>query len=692
MQVPASDPTQKMTLRVGEMDQAVAGGAVWFEHEAHFDPEGPGRLGLTHPAPAAATSASCRRPTGTAPAWEAYYKNTKWNQISTNETFGLPAPLGCCVTNGATKFTMDLFWSQSIRNDMYCRDDDDFCYISFPGRPGWEFHKSVYLKGHFPRTDAVTFAEQAPTNPPTTSASYTFTWASGTTMPGPNEAETSAWMAESNPVLTTADGNKYRVYLGVDPESANAYEPGDPVYWASTTIGLGADSSNGVSRWRRDLGSAWLGSCGVDQPKPAILSQLQGDSWVLQCRLTGNMSILPSNHVQVSWKLEAFRVDTRPGRGPGRPLGHAVDGHEGVRPERLRRHRRPRRGDRQRPGRQPVQLSSAFSAGDITTQHQRKVWYFGDGSVFEGGEGTLPSVPTTHTYAHPGTYPATLVYYAFDPARSSGRSSTRSRNGSSWRPEHGALAGGLGRSDRREPVRPTGRRGAALGGDEGPAVPSSAMSDPSPERPVPHAADDAAAAPISVTDAVGDDRRRRAVVEATAVGDHEITDSLPEDLNVSEYVGPYVFPNNNRRRVPGYLYLGLAVALAVLYFVTKSSTPVLINAGMLWAALGLALIGAYHLLSGFDLDVDEQDALVGGHEAGGVPRRPRLGPARVAWPAQPADVADPALLGGEPAGDPRAGARRRGRRRDHRLVHRAQPRGLVGPRRHARVGEPRPTA
>src|SRR3954447_4750463 len=98
---------------------------------------------------------------------------------------------------------------------------------------------------------------------------------------------------------------------------------------------------------------------------------------------------------------------------------------------------------------------------------------------------------------------------------------------------------------------------------------------------------------------------------ASAAGtDAEHRDELPEDLNVSEYVGPYVFPNNNRRRVPGYLYIGIALFLAVLYFVTKSSTPVLINAGMLWAALGLVLIGGYHLLSGFDLDVDEQDALV----------------------------------------------------------------------------------
>ena len=31
--------------------------------------------------------------------------------------------------------------------------------------------------------------------------------------------------------------------------------------------------------------------------------------------------------------------------------------------------------------------------------------------MFEGGAGTLPSMPAPHTYAHPGTYPAVLVYY-----------------------------------------------------------------------------------------------------------------------------------------------------------------------------------------------------------------------------------------------------------------------------------------
>ena len=176
------------------------------------------------------------------------------------------------------------------------------------------------------------------------------------------------------------------------------------------------------------------------------------------------------------------------------------------------------------------------------------------------------------------------------------------------------------------------------------------------------------------------------------MGDHEITDSLPDDLNVSEYVGPYVFPNNNRRRVPGYLYLGLAVVLAVLYFVTKSSTPVLINVGMLWAALALALIGGYHLLSGFDLDVDEQDALVAATKRVAFPvghASAQLGwrglRSRPTWRILLYSAENPPATRGP-------GARGRGRRRDHRLVHRAQPRGLVGPRRHARVGEPAPIA
>jgi hypothetical protein len=92
--------------------------------------------------------------------------------------------------------------------------------------------------------------------------------------------------------------------------------------------------------------------------------------------------------------------------------------------------------------------------------------------------------------------------------------------------------------------------------------------------------------------------------------DEDVTDALPEDLNASEYVGPYVFPNNNRRRVPGYLYFGVAAVCLLAWVLTRSDDPVLINHGFLWAALGLSLVGAYHLASGWNLDVDEQDALV----------------------------------------------------------------------------------
>ena len=96
----------------------------------------------------------------------------------------------------------------------------------------------------------------------------------------------------------------------------------------------------------------------------------------------------------------------------------------------------------------------------------------------------------------------------------------------------------------------------------------------------------------------------------TDVADADVRDQLPEDLNASAYVGPYVFPNNNRRRIPGYLYLMLAAALVVAWVASGSGDGVLVNGGFVGAAVLLTLFGAYHLVSGFNLDVDERDALV----------------------------------------------------------------------------------
>ena len=48
-------------------------------------------------------------------------------------------------------------------------------------------------------------------------------------------------------------------------------------------------------------------------------------------------------------------------------------------------------------------------------------------------------------------------------------------------------------------------------------------------------------------------------------------DALPEDLDVSAYVGPYVFPNHNRRKVPAYLYLGFSVLCVAIWLLGRAS-------------------------------------------------------------------------------------------------------------------------
>jgi hypothetical protein len=93
------------------------------------------------------------------------------------------------------------------------------------------------------------------------------------------------------------------------------------------------------------------------------------------------------------------------------------------------------------------------------------------------------------------------------------------------------------------------------------------------------------------------------------IRDEDVVDELPEDLNASEWVGPYVFPNNNRRRVPGYLYLGIGAGCIAAWALTGSDA-VLVNEGFLFAGVLLLLLGAYHLVAGWNLDVDERDALV----------------------------------------------------------------------------------
>jgi hypothetical protein len=104
-----------------------------------------------------------------------------------------------------------------------------------------------------------------------------------------------------------------------------------------------------------------------------------------------------------------------------------------------------------------------------------------------------------------------------------------------------------------------------------------------------------------------DESEQPAPTGPTGTSDDEVVDALPDDLDAAGYVGPYLFPDNNRRRIPGYLYLGIAAACVALWATVDS---VYVNGGFLGAGVLLAVVGAYQLASGWNLDVDEQDALV----------------------------------------------------------------------------------
>ena len=104
-----------------------------------------------------------------------------------------------------------------------------------------------------------------------------------------------------------------------------------------------------------------------------------------------------------------------------------------------------------------------------------------------------------------------------------------------------------------------------------------------------------------------------ATAEATttqALSDADIRDRLPDDLDASGYVGPYLFPNNNRRRIPAILYWIIAALCLALYAATRGSGSVIVNEGFVAAAIVLVLVGVYSFVAGWNLDVDERDALV----------------------------------------------------------------------------------
>jgi hypothetical protein len=80
-------------------------------------------------------------------------------------------------------------------------------------------------------------------------------------------------------------------------------------------------------------------------------------------------------------------------------------------------------------------------------------------------------------------------------------------------------------------------------------------------------------------------------------------DELPADLDVTAYVGPYLFPSPRRRLVAaGWL---VAVAVGALAGYAASG-----NGGLLAGAIALLVIAGYHALAAWPLVVDQTEALV----------------------------------------------------------------------------------
>lgn len=100
--------------------------------------------------------------------------------------------------------------------------------------------------------------------------------------------------------------------------------------------------------------------------------------------------------------------------------------------------------------------------------------------------------------------------------------------------------------------------------------------------------------------------------------DEEVRDELPSDLVAAGYVGPYKFPDNSRRRIPGVLYLVSAAVCLAIYF-AAGDDAVLSNSGFVFVAVLLAVVGVINITSGWKMTVDETDALLAATTEVGFP-------------------------------------------------------------------------
>lgn len=99
-------------------------------------------------------------------------------------------------------------------------------------------------------------------------------------------------------------------------------------------------------------------------------------------------------------------------------------------------------------------------------------------------------------------------------------------------------------------------------------------------------------------------------LDSSVVDEHR--DDLPAELDPRRAAGPYRFPDNSRRRIPGVMYIVLGAVVATVAMVVDG---VLTNDGLLWGGILLVGVGLVSVSSGWRMTVDEQQALARAGEA-----------------------------------------------------------------------------
>ena len=97
-----------------------------------------------------------------------------------------------------------------------------------------------------------------------------------------------------------------------------------------------------------------------------------------------------------------------------------------------------------------------------------------------------------------------------------------------------------------------------------------------------------------------------------AVPDPESGDQLPEDLDVTAYVGPYVFPDIRRRRIAGACYVAIG---ALSLWAGLAAT----NRGLVLGGVSLLVIAVYHFVAAWHLRIDQTQALAVASRTVGFP-------------------------------------------------------------------------